>query len=140
MSEDKISVQDTYDFSKNIENISLSTTYIYGLEQLMIYFMEKMENPQNIKPYFKKFESYIQGELDVESNPWTEEESQLYTIFSLQQLLKAKAYEQGLNVKVKATVDNALVEDLMQALNDGKYDKVGEINKKMQDQINEQLS
>ncbi len=140
MSEDKISVQDTYDFSKNIENISLSTTYIYGLEQLMIYFMEKMENPQNIKPYFKKFESYIQGELDVESNPWTEEESQLYTIFSLQQLLKAKAYEQGLNVKVNATVDNALVEDLMQALNDGKYDKVGEINKKMQDQINEQLS
>jgi len=140
MSENKISVQDTYDFSKNIENISLSTTYIYGLEQLMIYFMEKMENPQNIKPYFKKFESYIQGELDVESNPWTEEESQLYTIFSLQQLLKAKAYEQGLNVKVNATVDNALVEDLMQALNDGKYDKVGEINKKMQDQINEQLS
>ncbi len=140
MSEDKISVQDTYDFSKSIENISLSTTYIYGLEQVMIYFMEKMENPQNIKPYFKKFESYIQGELDVESNPWTEEESQLYTIFSLQQLLKAKAYEQGLNVKVNATVDNALVQDLMQALNDGKYDKVGEINKKMQDQINEQLS
>jgi hypothetical protein len=140
MSEDKISVQDTYDFSKNIENISLSTTYIYGLEQLMIYFMEKMENPANIKPYFKKFESYIKGELDVESNPWTEEESQLYTIFSLQQLLKAKAYEQGLNVKVNATIDNALVQDLMQALSDGKYDEVGEINKKMQDQINKQLS
>ena len=45
MSEDKIKVQDTYDFSKNIENISLSTTYIAGLESLMMYFVQKMENP-----------------------------------------------------------------------------------------------
>lgn len=140
MSEDKIKVQDTYDFSKNIENISLSTTYIAGLESLMMYFVQKMENPAVLTGYFKKFEEYINGTLDLEKNPFTEEEAQLYTIFSLQQLLKANAYDQGLNVKVDATVDQSLVEDLMKAVSNNDFDKIKEINIKMDEQVNQQLS
>lgn len=140
MSDDKIKVQDTYDFSKNIENISLSTTYILGLENLMMYFIRQMEDPSVLTGYFKKFEQYIDGSLDMEKNPFSEEEAQLYTIFSLQQLLKANAYDQGLNVKVDATIDQSLVEDLMKAINDNKFDKIEEINAKMNEQVNQQLS
>ena len=140
MSEEKVPVQDTYDFSKNIENISLSTTYIYGLEQLMVYFLMRKEDPSTIKSMFDKFNKYVEGNLDVEKDPFTEEEAHLYTIFSLQQLLKAKAYEQKLNVKVNATIDQSLINELLAATADNDYDKFNEINKKMQDQLNEQLS
>lgn len=140
MSEDRIEIQDSYDFSKNIENISLSTTYIYGLEQLMMFFIERMEDPSVLTAYFKKFEDYITGKINLEENPFTEEEAHLYTIFSLQQLLKAKAYEQNLNIEVNATVDQAIVNELFTAVQDGKFDQLADINKRMQDQINEQLS
>lgn len=140
MSEEKIPVQDTYDFSKNIENISLSTTYIYGLEQLMVYFLMRMEDSSTIKPTFDKFNLYIEGKLDLEKDPFSEEEAHLYTIFSLQQLLKIKAYEQGLNIKVDATIDQSLITELLQATADGDFDKFKDINKKMQDQLNDQLS
>ena len=64
----------------------------------------------------------------------------MYTIFSLQQLLKANAYDQGLNVKVDATIDHSLVEDLMKAVSNNDFDKIKEINVKMDEQVNQQLS
>jgi len=140
MSEEKIPVQDTYDFTKNIEDISLSTTYIFGLEQLMVYFLMKKDDPSGISVMFDKFNKYVDGKLDTEKDPFTEEEAHLYTIFSLQQLLKAKAYEQGLNIKVNATIDQSLITELLKATEANDYDKFNEINKKMQDQLNEQLS
>ena len=140
MSEEKIPVQDTYDFTKNIEDISLSTTYIFGLEQLMVYFLMKKDNPAGISAMFDKFNKYVDGKLDTEKDPFTEEEAHLYTIFSLQQLLKAKAYEQGLNIKVNATIDQSLITELLKATEANDYDKFNEINKKMQDQLNDQLS
>lgn len=140
MSEEKIPVQDTYDFTKNIEDISLSTTYIFGLEQLMVYFLMKKDNPAGISVMFDKFNKYVDGKLDTEKDPFTEEEAHLYTIFSLQQLLKAKAYEQGLNIKVNATIDQSLITELLKATEANDYDKFNEINKKMQDQLNDQLS
>ena len=115
MSEEKIPVQDTYDFTKNIEDISLSTTYIFGLEQLMVYFLMKKDDPSGISVMFDKFNKYVDGKLDTEKDPFTEEEAHLYTIFSLQQLLKAKAYEQGLNIKVNATIDQSLITELLKA-------------------------
>jgi len=137
---DKIPIQDTYDFSKSIENISLSTTYIYGLEQLLMYFILKMDDPSSLKSTFKKFEDYILGKIEIKKDTFSEEEAHLYTIFSLQQLLKAKAYEQGLNVKIEATIEESLIEDLLKAVANKEFDKIAEINKKMQDQLNNQLS
>ena len=137
---DKIPIQDTYDFSKSIENISLSTTYIYGLEQLLMFFILKMDDPSSLKSTFKKFEDYILGKIEVKESTFSEEETHLYTIFSLQQLLKAKAYEQGLNVKIEATIEESLIEDLLKAVANKEFDKIAEINKKMQDQLNNQLS
>lgn len=137
---DQINIQDTYDFSKDIKDISLSTTYIYALEQLLVYFMTRSDNPGGMLTTFKKFEAYIKDELNIEENPFTEEEAHLYTIFSLQQLLKAKAYDQGLNVKVNATIDQALVQELLEAAASGDFNKFSEINEKMNAQVQDQLS
>ncbi len=140
MSEDKVKVQDTYDFSKNIENVVLSTTYIKGLEDLMMYFIDKMENPSVLTSHFKKFERYIDGTLDLQKEPFTEEEAHLYTIFSLQQLLKGHAYKQGLNISLDATIDQSMVDEMFKAVADNDFDKIKEMNVKMDNHVKDQLS
>lgn len=140
MSDKKIPLRDTFDFSKDIENISLSSTYILGLEQLMLFFITTLDSGLDVKAMFQKFEKYISGELKLEEEPFTTEEANLYTIFSLQQLLKAQAYKQGLEVKVNATVNESLIKELLEATTAGDIEKVNEINKKMIDHVNGQLS
>ena len=49
-------------------------------------------------------------------------------------------HEQGLNVKIEATIEESLIEDLLKAVANKEFDKIAEINKKMQDQLNNQLS
>jgi len=137
---DTVNVQDTYDFTKQIKDINLSTTYIFALEQLIIFMLTRSEDPGQSLTTFKKFEAYIAGELDLEKNPFSEEEAHLYTVFSLQQLFKAKAYEQGLNVKIDATIDQSLVEELLKAAASGDFDKFSEINAKMNEHVQNQLS
>jgi len=140
MSDNKIPLRDTFDFSKDIENLSLSSTYILGLEQLMLYFITTLDSSLDVKAMFEKFQNYISGELKLEDSPFTTDEANLYTIFSLQQLLKAQAYKQGLEVKVEATVDESLVKELLEATTAGDMEKVNEINQRMVDHVNSQLS
>ena len=140
MSDNKIPLRDTFDFSKDIENLSLSSTYILGLEQLMLYFITTLDSSLDVKAMFEKFQNYISGELKLEDSPFTTDEANLYTIFSLQQLLKAQAYKQGLEVKVDATVDESLVKELLEATTAGDMEKVNEINQRMVDHVNSQLS
>jgi hypothetical protein len=125
MSDDTINVRDGFDPSKVIKDLSLSTTYIAGLEQLLIKYVVEMDNPE--------------GKLDVTANPFTEHESNLYTIFSLSQYLKAKAYEQGLNIELNATVKREDIVNVMDAALKGDMSKVQELNNKMQEDINNQL-
>jgi len=139
MSEKQIQVSDTFDFTKSIENISLSAAYIMGLEQVMMHIIALSEDASSIPPIFKKFEEYIKNELNLEENPFTEYESILYTIYSLHQLFKAHAYEQGLNVKVDATVSQKLIEDVLAAVKDSDFEKVKELQSKMANEINGQV-
>lgn len=137
---EQIQINDTFDFTKDIKDITLNATYIFALEQLMMFYISNMENPADVKPIIQKFESYVKGEYDIQKNPFTEIESHLYTIFSLQQLLRAKAYEQGLNIKVNATLEKDLIEELLKATLENDNEKVKEIHIKMQKQIESQLS
>tara|TARA_Y100000389_G_C17463006_1_gene523232 strand:- start:909 stop:1343 length:435 start_codon:yes stop_codon:yes gene_type:complete len=139
MSEKQIQVSDTFDFTKNIENISVSAAYIQGLEQVMMHIIALSEDASTIPPIFKKFEEYIANKLNLEENPFTEYESILYTIYSLHQLFKAHAYEQGLNVKVDATISQKLVEDVLAAVKDSDFEKVKELQTKMAEEINGQI-
>lgn len=132
MSEDKIDISDAIDFTKTITDISISASYIFGLEHLMVHYITNMDNPGIIKPMFEKFDSIIKGEFDVESNPLNEQELHLYTLFSLQQLFRAKAYEQGHDIKVNKTVSKNLVDKLLKATLEGDLEEIKKLNEEIQ--------
>ncbi len=140
MSEDRVQLADTFDYSKDITDITLNTNYILGLQQVILYQVENLTNPADAKIMFEKFDKYINGEYNVEENPFSSEEMNLYTTFSLYQLLKLKAYEQGLNIKVEATISQKDIDQMLEATISGDMDKVKEINEKMQEDIKSQLS
>lgn len=132
---EKIKLQDSFDPKAIINDISISTTYIFALEELMIHYILNMENPQDVKTIYKKFEDYVTNKLDIDKDPFTRTERNLYTIYSLQQLFRAKAYEQGLNMKVKGTVSKDTLEELLKATIDGDMDKLKSLNEKMKIEI-----
>jgi hypothetical protein len=134
---EKIQLPDTFDPNSKIENITLSATYIFALEELLMHYIMRMENPDQVRDMYKKFEDYIKGEIDIDKNPFTKEERNLYTIYSLQQLFRAKAYEQGLNVKIKGTVSKETLAELMQATLDNDVESLKEINKKIKEEMSE---
>lgn len=103
---------DTYDFNESIKNIEISTMYIIGLEQIIFYYIANIiEDPSSLAKTFDKYEKILNGEItDVSLN---ETETHLYTLYSLQQYLKYKANEQGLNKKVEHKVNK---EDLKKYL------------------------
>lgn len=136
--EEKIPVRDVIDHTKEITGINLSASYVNALEQLLMYFIMKLDNPAESKPMFEKFERYVSKEgLDFQET-FSEEEIHMYTIFSLQQLFKAKAYEQGHNIEINATVDKSDVEALLKATMEGNFDEVSRINEKMSKSLAEQ--
>lgn len=140
MSEDRVQLEDSFDYSKDITDITLNTNYILGLQQVLLYQVENLTNPIDTKIIFEKFDKYTKGEYDVDKNPFSTEEMNLYTVFSLYQILKFKAYEQNLNIKVEATIAQKDIDDMLEATINGDMDKVKEINERMQEDINSQLS
>ncbi len=135
MSEETVDIGDGIDFTKTITDISISTSYIFGLEQLMVHYITNMDNPAIIKPMFEKFDSIIKGEYDVESNPLNEQELHLYTLFSLQQLFRSKAYEQGHDIKINKTISKKLVDELLKATIEGDHEKIKELNDEIQKEL-----
>ena len=93
MSDYKLSPQ--YDTSKNITGIEVHTNYIAGLDLILLhYFTNIVPNPATLKDTFAKFEKIV---VDQDKSIILEDyEQQIYTLFSLQQLFKAKAKEQNL--------------------------------------------
>ena len=93
MSDYKLAPQ--YDTSKNITGIEVHTNYIAGLDLILLhYFTNVVPDPSSLKDTFAKFEKII---VDQDKSIILDEyEQQIYTLFSLQQLFKAKAKEQNL--------------------------------------------
>ena len=133
---DQIEVGESFDPTKNIENLQINTSYIAGLEEAMIFFIGKLEDPKSVLPMFEKFEKYVEGKLDLTEDPFTHEERSIYTIFSLQQYIKAKAYEQVLNVKVPCTVNKDDIQGMLAALMTNDFDKMKTLRDKMQKDLN----
>ena len=103
----------TYDPSKVIKDIEVSTTYIPALQSILSKrILDDPTKSETIGETFKKFEEIVKfsnldnpTEEDVKNVPqlsgW---ESELYTLFSLVQLFKFKAGEQGLEIKTETDV------------------------------------
>lgn len=84
-----------YDTNTNIKDIEVSTRYIAGLDVILLhYFTDVTPDPSTLKQTFEKFEKIVVNQ--DKSVVLEDYEQQIYTLFSLQQLFKAKAKEQGL--------------------------------------------
>ena len=105
----------TYDLTKNIKDLEINTGFILGLDAILLYYIGNIvEDPSTLPATFKKFEAIIKGEASDE-NPIELDfiERQLYTLFALQQLLKAKAKEQSLEVPLESQVTKEQVSEYM---------------------------
>lgn len=130
---DYLKANHTYDLTKNIKDIEVNTGFILGLDAvLMYYFANVVDDPATLPTTFKKFERIIKGEdPDAETNQLSYIERQIYTLFALQQLFKAKAKEQNLEVPMKSEVTKQDLENYMRAImnddEDAAKDKLSKI-------------
>jgi len=107
-----------YDTSKNITGIEVHTNYIAGLDLILLhYFTDVVPNPATLKDTFAKFEKIV---VDQDKSIILEDyEQQIYTLFSLQQLFKAKAKEQNL---IQNEGEMVSEEELFSALKESNLD------------------
>ena len=124
---DYLKASNTYDLTKNIKDIEINTGFILGLDSILMYYIGNIiEDPTTLPSTFKKFEAIIKGEAtDDNSIELDYIERQLYTLFALQQLLKAKAKEQNLEIPVETKVTKEQVTEYMRSVinEDGKADE-----------------
>ena len=139
---ERVALHDTIDYNKMLSDINIGTSYILALEKLLMYHIIQLEDPATSPTIFAKFEKYMNGEMDLETDPWSEVEMHLFTIFSLQQMLKARAIQMGFSIKNEATLDQDLVDELMLATFSAEQDqeKITEINERIEKSIKEQQS
>ena len=132
----------TYDLTKNIKDLEINTGFILGLDAILLFYIGNVvEDPSTLPATFKKFEAIIKGEV-TDENPIELDyvERQLYTLFALQQLLKAKAKEQNLEIELESKVTEADMLDYMRAAMNGEDEKVSEKLLKIQELIKPKLS
>jgi hypothetical protein len=113
--EKKLQTVDTYDFNDTIKGIEVSTAYIPGLQRILTdKLLNFSEGSAKLPDLFKKFEQNI-GKSEEEITPLelNVEEADIYTLFSLTQLFKYLANEQGLAKKTETT---ATVEELKELM------------------------
>lgn len=121
---DKLQTFHTYDFSKTIKDIEVSTVYITALQNIISKMIMADDKWDTVGEVFAKFEKIV----EAASNPdLTEEEknavpkldeweADLYTLFSILQQLKFKAKEQGLEIQTETTATKEEVAALGRAM------------------------
>ena len=130
MSKEKFITYDEWDYKDVIKDIELSTVFITSLQNIiqdMIYSEDRIET---VGDTFKKFDkikdNHNSGESDamkdIELDNW---EKQIYTLFSILQVLKHKAYEQKLNKPTKTTATMKDLKEISKLMMEGS-DKVQE--------------
>jgi ABC-type Na+ transport system ATPase subunit NatA len=137
MSEEKtLQTLDTYDFNDTIKGIELSTAYIPGLQRILTdKLLNFSEGTAKLPDMFKKFEQNIDKTEEEEkvNLGLNLEESDIYTLFSLTQLLKYLANEQGLAKKTETTATVEELKELMTMME--KQEDITEKLKDLQDKI-----
>ena len=138
MGKEEFVTYDEWDYKDIIKDIELSTVFITSLQNIiqdMIYSENRIET---VGDTFKKFDkikdNHNSGESDamkdIELDNW---EKQIYSLFSILQVLKHKAYEQKLNKPTKTTAtmeDLKEISELMMNGSDKVKEKLEEINSK----------
>lgn len=108
---------DTFDPTATIKDIELSTVYITSLQNMiteMIYDETKIDT---VGETFIKFDQIKKASEEgdnekikaIQLDNW---ERKVYTLFSLLQVLKFKAVDQGLNKRTQTTATKADIKEL----------------------------
>lgn len=137
MSDKKLQTYVTYDFSKNVTDISCSTAYIAGLQNILTDWVTQEDKIETIGESFNKFVAISKIDREVaDAGLKTDEEKQeylkkldlpvlnkfegdLYVLWSLLQQMKLKATEQGLDIITESTATTEDIRDLGTALAEG---------------------
>lgn len=112
-----LELTNTYDLTKNITGLEINTGFILGLDAILMHYISNIiEDPTTLPSTFKKFEEIITGKHTNE-NPVELDlyERHMYTLFAIQQLLKAKAREQGLEIPLETTATKADMQEYLDA-------------------------
>ena len=121
---DKLQTFHTYDFSKTIKDIEVSTVYITALQNIIPKMIMADDKWDTVGEVFAKFEKIVEAasnpdltEEEKDAVPKLDEwEADLYTLFSILQQLKFKAKEQGLEIKTETTATKEEVAALGRAM------------------------
>ena len=118
----------TFDLTKNVKDLEINTGFILGLDDVILYFIANViDDPSTIGATFAKFKELLTNGID-EKKPleFNHKERMLYTIFSIQQLLKAKAIEQNLHVELESKVTQDDIKNYMMNVMSSKDNKADE--------------
>lgn len=121
---DKLQTFHTYDFSKTIKDIEVSTVYITALQNIISKMIMADDKWDTVGEVFAKFEKIVEAasnpdltEEEKDAVPKLDEwEADLYTLFSILQQLKFKAKEQGLEIQTETTATKEEVAALGRAM------------------------
>ena len=151
MSDNKLQTYVTYDFSKNITGITVSTAYIVGIQTILTNWVTQDDKIETIGATFEKFsqiskidQTIAEAELETQEekaalaktlNPPTLDkfEGDLYVLWSLLQQMKLRATEQGLDIITESTATIEEIRDLGTMMAEGKNitDKLADLESKM---------
>ncbi len=118
----------TFDLTKNIKDLEINTGFILGLDDVVLYFIANViDDPSTIGKTFAKFKELLSNGFD-ENKPleFNHKERMLYTIFSIQQLLKAKAIEQNLHIELESKITQDDIKNYMMNVMSSEDDKANE--------------
>ena len=140
-SEDKKSATVWHYENSLVENLKIHTSYIGGLQRITSKFILRSseEDQQRLPQAIDKFKKVVthnfekDGDPDIKMDEW---ESDLYILFSLTQLLKFEAQEQGFATEIPVEYDSSDIQELAKQVAGGTIDadlmgKVGEIADKL---------
>ncbi len=124
---DKLQTFHTYDFSKTIKDLEVSTVYITALQNIISKMIMADDKWNTVGEVFAKFEKIVEAaanpdltEEEKDAVPKLDEwEADLYTLFSLLQQLKFKAKEQDLEIQTKTTATKEEIAALGKAMLSG---------------------
>lgn len=123
MADDKLHSQITYDFTKDIKNIDINPAYIHGLQRITNTAIINSDRGADMPGIFAKFEEIVTQHTKPEEGKVAivldEFEADIYTLFSLIQLFKYKAHEQGLELETETTVTKDELVDLAKMIEKG---------------------
>lgn len=133
--ENNLQTFDTYDFNDIIKDISVSTAYIPGLQRILTdMLMNFSAGTDKLPEMFKKFDLNVDKNDDEKVNlQLNKEEADIYTLFSLLQLFKYLANEQGLAKKTETTATVEELRELATMMN--KQEDITEKLKELQEKI-----